>query len=104
MTKTLYEVRLSVDGNHSVSVRGDDPTELGDALAWANGIYLKLRARAAEQQGEPIQDEDQEPGEPPVCPTHGEPMTWQKGRKGHFWSCHNRLEDGSWCSYKPAES
>ncbi len=96
MTQTTYQITLSIDGNHSVSVSGDDPTELSDALAWAKGIYLKLDALAQKQH------EDEPPeGDPPLCELHQVPMTWQKGRKGHFWSCHQKNPDGSWCDYKP---
>jgi hypothetical protein len=35
------------------------------------------------------------------CGVHGSPMAWQKGRAGYFWSCHEKLPDGSWCSYRP---
>jgi hypothetical protein len=38
----------------------------------------------------------------PLCGIHHSPMTWQKGRKGYFWSCHKKMADGSWCHYKPA--
>jgi hypothetical protein len=32
-----YRVTLSVDGKHGVSVSSEDPTELGEAIAWAGG-------------------------------------------------------------------
>src|SRR3954471_21260160 len=94
MAQTTYTLTLSLDGKHAVSVAGDDPTEIQDGLAWAKGMYLKLEAHAAEGGTPP-------PGEPPVCPTHEQPLHWQKGRKGYFWSCHNRNEDGSWCDFRP---
>src|SRR5690349_9354955 len=98
MAQTTCTITLTVDGNHAVSVSGEDPTELGDALAWARGIYLKLDALAQTQHA------DEPPaGDPPVCEVHGLPMDWQKGRKGSFWSCHQKMPDGSWCSYKPTE-
>ena len=37
----------------------------------------------------------------PICAMHNVPMVWQKGRKGFFWSCHERNADGSFCSYRP---
>jgi hypothetical protein len=40
--------------------------------------------------------------EAPLCRVHRTPMVWQQGRKGYFWSCHQRMADGqTWCSYKP---
>jgi hypothetical protein len=41
--------------------------------------------------------------EPPVCQVHQVPMALVQGRKGEFWSCHTKNEDGSWCSYRPTE-
>jgi hypothetical protein len=46
-------------------------------------------------------DEQQEQGPAPVCAVHSHTMTWQKGKRGFFWSCHKKMEDGSWCSYRP---
>jgi hypothetical protein len=37
----------------------------------------------------------------PLCGNHQTPMVWQKGRKGYFWSCHEKMTDGGWCSYRP---
>ena len=91
MAQTTFRVTLSLDGKHSVAVSGEDPTAVQDALAWARGIYLKLQTFSDERG---IQPE----GEPPSCEVHGVPMTWQKGRKGYFWSCHERMPDDSWCS------
>ena len=39
--------------------------------------------------------------EPPICGVHQIPMVRVNGREGPFWSCHEKNEDGSWCSYKP---
>lgn len=96
MPKTMYEVTLAIEGGHRVCVRSDDPTELGDALAWAKGTALKLEAYAKERaEGSPVDEE------PPMCAVHQLPMVKVQGRKGEFWSCHQKTEDGSWCSYKP---
>jgi hypothetical protein len=40
----------------------------------------------------------------PVCPVHGKPMWHQQGKHGWFWSCHQRDEDGSYCSYRPGQA
>jgi hypothetical protein len=45
--------------------------------------------------------EEEAPEETPMCAVHDLPMVWQKGRKGYFWSCHEKKADGSWCDYKP---
>jgi hypothetical protein len=41
---------------------------------------------------------------PPVCAIHKTPMAKRKSNKpggGSFWSCNQKLDDGSWCPYKP---
>jgi hypothetical protein len=65
-----------------------DPTEVQEALAHARGTYLELETFAEDRRIPPE-------GDPPVCEIHGIPMTWQKCRKGSFWSCHQRIPDGS---------
>jgi hypothetical protein len=42
-----------------------------------------------------------EAGPAPVCAIHKTPMQKVQGKKGSFWSCHTKLDDGSWCPYKP---
>jgi hypothetical protein len=38
--------------------------------------------------------------EPPECAVHHTPMVWvEKGKRGPFWSCRQKNEDGSWCSF-----
>ena len=46
MPEAKYQITLCVNGNHAVSVTGDDPTSVKDGLAWSRGIYLKLKERA----------------------------------------------------------
>src|SRR4051812_12593307 len=40
----------------------------------------------------------------PVCPVHQQPMWHQQGKHGWFWSCHVRNADGSYCTYRPAQT
>ena len=80
-----------------VDVAGDDPEAVKAALRWAKGICERL-----EGLDQPKQEEgQQEERETPVCAVHNVPMVWQKGRRGFFWSCHERNADGSFCSYRP---
>jgi hypothetical protein len=37
----------------------------------------------------------------PVCAVHNTPMVLQPGKRGSFWSCHERTADGGFCSYRP---
>jgi|SRR5579859_436571 len=39
--------------------------------------------------------------ETPLCAIHHTPMAKRQGKNGSFWSCPQKLEDGSWCPYKP---
>ncbi|MCC6192280.1 MAG: hypothetical protein IT318_24880 [Anaerolineales bacterium] len=39
--------------------------------------------------------------EAPMCAIHKTPMKKRKGQNGSFWSCPQKLDDGSWCPYKP---
>jgi len=39
---------------------------------------------------------------PPICAIHHTPMQKRQSKSGgYFWSCNQKLEDGSWCPYKP---
>lgn len=40
----------------------------------------------------------------PICAIHNKPMTKVQGQKGSFWSCHERLSDGTYCPYKPPKA
>jgi len=41
----------------------------------------------------------------PICAVHGTRMTRMESAKGgYFWSCHERLENGGFCTYKPPRS
>lgn len=99
MAQITYQVTLSMDGNHSVSVTGDDPVAVKTELAWAKGIYDQLVARLSPKDEEPENE-----GEAPVCAVHDLPMVRQRGRYGPFWSCHQRNDDGGFCSYRPDSS
>ena len=111
-------MNLSVDGKHSVSVQSDDPAAATEGLLWAKktwGQLLRLPGKPFQSlsEGSVEQPDNAPPGdasaqqheppdaEPPICATHGIPMVRVNGRKGPFWSCHQKNDDGSWCSYKP---
>ena len=106
MSRVEYQITLSIDGNHSVSVTGDDPASVNDGLAWARGIYLKLKERsegngsAAVGAPEPAGAAPAASPTPPACPIHLKPTTLVNGKREPFWSCHEKGPDGGWCSYK----
>ena len=97
MQKTTYQITLSTSGKHTISVTGDDPVTIQDDLAWARGIYLKLKTYDAGPA------DDAAGTEPPTCVLHEVPMVLVQGKKGPFWSCHEKNPDGTWCSYKPSD-
>jgi hypothetical protein len=117
---TKYQVNLSVDGKHTVSVQSDDPAAVTEGLLWAKKTWAQLLRlpgkpfptlpqdgsvptdQAANPEA-PHQDQvlDQAEDAPPVCAIHQVPMVRVQGRKGPFWSCHEKMADGGWCSYRP---
>jgi hypothetical protein len=113
-------VNLSVDGKHTVSIQSDDPAAVTEGLLWAKktwGQLLRLPGKPfqALSQEEPeqadqvakleVRHQTQQPAqlelEPPICGIHQIPMVRMNGRKGPFWSCHEKMADGSWCNYRP---
>lgn len=80
--------------------------EMKTAASWAKATYqaivnqygLKGASRAAAQSRETGDSE-----EAPICQVHEVPMVRMNGRKGPFWSCHERNADGSFCSYRPKD-
>jgi len=60
---------------------------------------MGLRPTPAVTPGEPVSTE-----EAPICAVHERPMVLQQGKRGPFWSCHERNGDGSFCSYRPARA
>lgn len=94
--RPLYQVTMSTDGNHKVTVTIEDPAGTDAALAWAKATHAKL-LRTDDQPESSRDDVD----EAPECQVHRLPMTRVQGRMGPFWSCHNKNQDGSWCNYKP---
>lgn len=102
MTQTTYQVTLSLDGNHSVTVKTDNQTETRLAIAWAKATFNRLVefSKDRDEKNQVISEEHAQ-DDPPICAVHQVPMVWQKGRKGYFWSCHQKNADGSWCDYRP---
>lgn len=42
--------------------------------------------------------------ETPICAIHKTPMQKRQGRNGSFWSCPQKLEDNSFCPYRPKQN
>lgn len=102
--RITYQVILSADGKHQVSVTTESADEATKALGWAQATFDRLVERYNRPREWSRKDvRSDASGEPPVCPIHGLPMIRQKGRLGYFWSCHQRNAGGGWCSYKPED-
>jgi hypothetical protein len=106
MSKVIYEVTLSPDGKHSISVKSDDPLLLKDALPLAKKIQEKLLQAPEPSAPSTVSQTSIQPlnlqqAQAPLCEVHYSPMVSVQGKRGTFWSCHKRNEDGNWCSYRP---
>src|SRR5438105_4378101 len=103
MGQTTYTVTLATSGRHTVTLSGDDPAAVTTAVrAWADNTLRVLGASRKPAAARATGSEDSlDPEQPPVCGVHTMPMVLQQGRRGPFWSCHERNEDGSFCSYRP---
>ena len=101
MAQVTYEVRLALDGNHSVVVRSSDPSQMQVGIAWAKATHAALSARYGDGTASEDKPQDELPTEPPICGVHDIPMVRVEGKKGPFWSCHERDDEGRFCSYRP---
>jgi hypothetical protein len=102
MSSITYQVTLSSDGRPRVSVTSDDPQAARDAIPWLAQTYATLlRDSKAVPTPATTLIKEQETEAPPTCAVHHVPMVRVQGRKGPFWSCHEKLPDGTWCSFKP---
>ena len=104
MANTTYQITLAVDGRHTVTMTTDDAADTKAALACGRALYealLKRYGAPEPTQGVSAEDADAGRAETPMCAVHEVPMVRMEGKRGPFWSCHQRTEDGSFCSYRP---
>ena len=104
MANTTYQITLAVDGRHTVTVTTDDAADTKAALTCGRALYEALvkRSGAPESSHAVSPDEADDGTAPaPLCAVHEMPMVRMQGKRGPFWSCHERNEDGSFCSYRP---
>ncbi len=93
MGKTTYLVIAKMAGNFAMVGQTKDPSETVEQVI--------QRAASKPESMLPEADPESQPLRAPVCAVHQLPMTLMHSRRGPFWSCHQRNDDGSWCSYKP---
>jgi hypothetical protein len=93
-------------------VQSDDPAAVTEALVWAKKTHEQL-GRLPIKPFQPLSNGDMDPLQqsarissdsdtPPICAIHNLPMVKVQGKRGEFWSCHEKMADGSWCSYRPS--
>jgi len=102
MNKNTYQIEMSSRGDHKVTVVIEDPNGTDAALAWASATYAKLLRDAGSDYHRSQIDNAVPEQLVPNCQIHHHPMVQVLGRHGSFWSCHQKNQDGSWCSYRPS--
>src|SRR5947209_5447482 len=109
MSEIKYQVSVVVDGHHVVNVESDDPIITSRVVESLGQTFrLSPLKRHADKPAAPPQQQPTalrltvpaQPSGAPVCQIHQKAMSWVN-KNGGFWSCHNRMQDGSWCKYKP---
>jgi hypothetical protein len=103
---TTYVVTITATGKPSVSIECYDPLGAAEAVSRILHTYaqIDLPAVARPATGAAAQPAPDRPNqESPLCGVHRVPMVGMTGKNGFFWSCHQRMADGSWCGYKPAK-
>jgi hypothetical protein len=103
------QLSQTADGKPKVLILADDPyaitVELGSLKT--PPIYRAAHAKEITVVEQPMLVTEQpslsaERPEPPICGIHNTPMTLViTSKNGPFWSCHKKLDNGSWCSYRP---
>ena len=111
----MIELFLSSDGKHTVHVSADTPEQLRDLVPAAKVLYREVVGEFG-GKAQPVAEATQTTsnGHAPVgqridtvaqaqaavtpqCPVHQKAMVYRNGRRGPFWSCHERKPDGRWC-------
>ena len=104
MANTTYQITLAVDGRHTVTVTTDDVADTTAALTCGRALYEALVKRYGVPEPSQAVSADAADGgrtEAPMCAVHAVLMVRMQGKRGPFWSCHARMDDGNFCSYRP---
>lgn len=106
---------LSTDGKHTVSTVSNNPEAHKRAVLAATELYDQIVKKYGTKQAQAVKAYSAKPSFPddsgsmaheassgiPICPIHHNPMKLRTGKFGDFWSCGMKMDDGSWCKYKP---
>ena len=94
-----------------VTVPAPTVAELLDRVALVEDKLLARQWKPAEDRpafggqrpsnGQPAQAQDEAA---PVCAIHGKPMQRRSKDGRSWWSCNERLDDGTWCPYRPPKA
>ena len=102
-----FQLSQTVDGKPKVLILANDPyaitVELGSIKTppvYTAAPVTQLPT-VVEQVGLDIQPPTQ-PTTAPMCGVHHTSMKLMHGKRGPFYSCHEKMLDGSWCSYRPS--
>jgi hypothetical protein len=107
------ELFLSTDGKQTVHVKASTKEGRASAIKWAKVVFEAVRSRYGTKQelnaktyNPPLKKVDPNA---PICAIHNAPMTLKPAGVSKttnkpypaFWSCGERLSDGSFCKYRP---
>src|SRR5713226_8164626 len=105
MADIKYAISVIVNGQHSVNIEADDPMIASRALEWLSQTYRVSPAPKRADEGAapqvPLQVAPQQEAQAPLCGIHQKRMTLMNGKRGQFWSCHEKMGGGSWCTFRP---
>jgi hypothetical protein len=104
MTDVKYQVSIIKNGQPTLSITAVDPKQAAEALGWlsmSSPIAQAPRRADARVESNPVGIPFASKPEAPICAIHQKPMTLMTGKRGQFYSCHEKMQDGSWCRYKP---
>ena len=103
MANLTYSVTIFADSDRlTATVTGDDREAVSQAVRdWAVATYSPTQPARPETMPVAVPAEATSTEEAPICAVHDKPMVLQQGKRGPFWSCHERNTDGRFCSYRP---
>ena len=80
---------------------GELLTRLPVLTGWLDDHGWQARAAGKASQGDAVNSVQSEAA--PICAIHNKPMTRRTTKDGtrSFWSCSERLSDGTYCPYRP---
>jgi hypothetical protein len=97
-----FQLSQTADGKPKVLILANDPYAITVELG---SIKTPPVYSAAQSASIPVveQPELSEQPEEPICGVHQVPMKLMHGKRGAFYSCHERMPDGSWCNFRPGD-